>query len=111
MLGALAHFDAFRDLCRDLKPIGCRIGMEHFGHRFSEIGRLYDLGIDYIKVDSIFVRDLDAHAGNQAFLKGLAAIARNIGIAVVAEGVANEREFAALAAAGFDAATGPHIRG
>ena len=109
--GALAHFDAFRDLCRDLKPIGCRIGMEHFGHRFSEIGRLYDLGIDYIKVDSIFVRDLDAHAGNQAFLKGLAAIARNIGIAVVAEGVANEREFAALAAAGFDAATGPHIRG
>ena len=109
--GALAHFDAFRDLCRDLKPIGCRIGIEHFGHRFSEIGRLYDLGIDYIKVDSIFVRDLDAHAGNQAFLKGLAAIARNIGIAVVAEGVASEREFAALAAAGFDAATGPHIRG
>lgn len=109
--GMLAHFDAFRELCHDLKPLGCRVGIEHFGHRFSEIGRLYGLGIDYLKVDSIFVRDLDTHAGNQAFLKGLAAIARNIGIAVIAEGVASEQEFAALAAAGFDAATGPHVRG
>jgi EAL domain-containing protein (putative c-di-GMP-specific phosphodiesterase class I)/GGDEF domain-containing protein len=109
--GALAHFDAFRNLCRELKPIGCRIGIEHFGRRFSEIGRIYDLGIDYLKVDSIFVRDLDTHVGNQTFLRGLATIARNIGIVVIAEGVANEREFAALAAAGFDAATGPQIRG
>jgi EAL domain-containing protein (putative c-di-GMP-specific phosphodiesterase class I)/GGDEF domain-containing protein len=109
--GALLHFDAFRGLCRDLKPIGCRIGIEHFGRRFSEIGRLYDLGIDYLKVDSIFVRDLDAHVGNRTFLKGLATIARNIGIVVIAEGVANERELSALTAAGFDAATGPQIRG
>jgi EAL domain-containing protein (putative c-di-GMP-specific phosphodiesterase class I)/GGDEF domain-containing protein len=108
--GALVHFDAFRELCRELKAVGCRVGIEHFGHHFSEIGRFYDLGIDYFKVDSIFVRDLDANVGNQTFLKGLAAIARNIGIVVIAEGVANDRELAALAAAGFDAATGPHIR-
>ncbi|MDR2112390.1 MAG: EAL domain-containing protein, partial [Candidatus Accumulibacter sp.] len=108
--GVLVHFDAFRDLCRDLKPAGCRIGIEHFGHRFSEIGRLYGIGIDYLKVDSIFVRELDTHIGNQTFLKGLATIARNIGIIVIAEGVSNERELAALAAAGFDAATGPYIR-
>ncbi|GHU28049.1 diguanylate phosphodiesterase [Betaproteobacteria bacterium] len=109
--GALVHLDAFGGLCRDLKSIGCRIGIEHFGHRFSEIGRLYGLGIDYLKVDAIFVRDLDTQLGNQTFLKGLATIARNFGITVIAEGVSNERELAALIAAGFDAATGPHIRG
>jgi EAL domain-containing protein (putative c-di-GMP-specific phosphodiesterase class I) len=98
-------------LCRDLKAIGCRIGIEHFGHHFSEIGRLYDIGIDYLKVDSIFVRDLDTCVGNRSFLRGLATIARNIGIIVVAEGVANERELTALADAGFDAATGPYIQG
>jgi EAL domain-containing protein (putative c-di-GMP-specific phosphodiesterase class I)/GGDEF domain-containing protein len=108
--GALVHFDAFRNLCRELKSIGCRVGIEHFGRRFSEIGRLYDLGIDYLKVDSIFVRDLDTHVGNQTFLRGLATIARNIGIVVIAEGVASERELAALSVAGFDAATGPQIR-
>ncbi|MDR2786848.1 MAG: EAL domain-containing protein [Candidatus Accumulibacter sp.] len=108
--GVRVHFDAFRELCRDLKPAGCRIGIEHFGHHFSEIGRLYDIGIDYLKIDSIFVRDLDTHIGNQTFLKGLAAIARNIGIIAIAEGVTNERELAALKNAGFDAATGPYIR-
>jgi EAL domain-containing protein (putative c-di-GMP-specific phosphodiesterase class I)/GGDEF domain-containing protein len=109
--GARVHFDAFRDLCRDLKSIGCRVGIEHFGHHFSEIGRLYDIGIDYFKVDSIFVHELDTRVGNQTFLKGLATIARNIGIMVIAEGVSNERELAALTSAGFDAATGPYIRG
>jgi EAL domain-containing protein (putative c-di-GMP-specific phosphodiesterase class I)/GGDEF domain-containing protein len=109
--GAFLYFDAFRSLCRELKPIGCRIGIEHFGRRFSEIGRIYDLGIDYIKVDSTFVHDLDTRIGNQTFLKGLATIARSIGILVIAEGVSTERELAALAAAEFDAATGPQIRG
>jgi predicted signal transduction protein with EAL and GGDEF domain len=107
--GMRVHFDAFRDLCRELKPTGCRIGIGHFGHHFSEIGRLYNVGIDYLKVDSIFVHELDMHVGNQAFLKGVATIARNIGIVTIAEGVSNERELAALAAAGFDAATGPYI--
>jgi EAL domain-containing protein (putative c-di-GMP-specific phosphodiesterase class I)/GGDEF domain-containing protein len=108
--GVLVHLEAFGELCRELKSIGCRVGIEHFGHRFSEIGRLYGVGIDYLKVDSTFVRDLDTHLGNQTFLRGLATIARNFGITVIAEGVANERELAALAATGFDAATGPHVR-
>jgi EAL domain-containing protein (putative c-di-GMP-specific phosphodiesterase class I)/GGDEF domain-containing protein len=108
--GVLAHFDAFHSLCREIKRLGGRVGIEHFGHRFSEIGRYYDLGIDYLKVDSTFVRDLDTRPGNQAFLKGLTAIAHSIGITVIAEGVVNEQELAALMAAGFDAATGPHIR-
>ena len=109
--GVLAHFDAFHSLCREIKQLGGRIGIEHFGHRFSEIGRYYDLGIDYLKVDSTFVRDLNTRPGNQVFLKGLVTIAHSIGITVVAEGVGNERELAALMDAGFDAATGPHIRG
>ena len=60
--------------------------------------------------DDVAVVVDDTHIGNQAFLRGLATIARNIGITVIAEGVSNERELAALAIAGFDAATGPHIR-
>jgi EAL domain-containing protein (putative c-di-GMP-specific phosphodiesterase class I)/GGDEF domain-containing protein len=108
--GVLAHLEAFGELCRELKSIGCRIGIEHFGHHFSGIGRLYGVGVDYLKVDAIFVRDLDANPGNQTFLRGLATIARNFGITVIAEGVADERELEALAATGFDAATGPHVR-
>ena len=108
--GALAHFDAFRALCLELKNVGCQMGIEHFGRQFSEVGRLHDLGLDYIKVDASFVRNLESNAGNQAFLKGLSTIAKGIGLKVIAEGVGSEAEFAALTSVGFDGATGPAVR-
>jgi EAL domain-containing protein (putative c-di-GMP-specific phosphodiesterase class I)/GGDEF domain-containing protein len=107
--GALAHFDAFKALCNELRGVGCKLGLEHFGRQFSEIGRLHDLGLDYIKVDGSFVRGLDGNAGNQAFLKGLSTIAHSIGLKVIAEGVTNEADLKALGPVGFDGATGPAV--
>ncbi len=108
--GALKHFDAFRDLCKELKSSGCKVGIEHFGRQFSQVGQLHGLGLDYIKVDASFVRGLDANPGNQAFLKGLCSIVHGIGIQVIAEGVVNEAEMQALATVGFDGATGPAVK-
>jgi EAL domain-containing protein (putative c-di-GMP-specific phosphodiesterase class I)/GGDEF domain-containing protein len=107
--GALSHFDAFKALCVDLRGVGCKLGLEHFGRQFSEIGRLHDLGLDYLKVDGSFVRDLDGNAGNQAFLKGLSTIAHSIGLKVIAEGVTNLADLQALGPLGFDGATGPAV--
>lgn len=108
--GAFTCFEAFRALCLELQSAGCRLGIEHFGRRFSEIGRLHDLGLDYLKVDASFVRDLDRDPGNQAFLHGLTTIAHGIGMKVIAEGATSDAELAALATVGFDAATGPAVR-
>ncbi|MGB0129378.1 MAG: EAL domain-containing protein [Rhodocyclaceae bacterium] len=107
--GALRHYDDFCAWCDALRPTGCRIGLEHVGHHFGEIGRFHGLGIDYLKVDSSFIRGIPNHPGNQAFLKGLCGIARSIGMKVIAEGVASEWERAALFDLGFDGATGPAI--
>lgn len=107
--GALSHFDAFKALCGDLRGVGCKLGLEHFGRQFSEIGRLHDLGLDYLKVDGSFVRGLQDNAGNQAFLKGLSTIAHSIGLKVIAEGVTNEADLRALGPVGFDGATGPAV--
>jgi len=107
--GALKHLAQFRHLCQALKARGCRTGLEHFGHQFSQIGLLHDLGLDYLKVDSSFIRGVECNAGNAAFLKGLCSIAHNIGLQVLAEGVATQAELDALAGLGFDGATGPAI--
>ena len=85
------------------------MGIEHFGRQFSEIGRLHDLGLDYIKVDASFIRGIESNPGNQAFLKGLSSIAHGIGLQVIAEGVISQAELDALSNVGFDGATGPAI--
>ena len=108
-LGAFQHFEAFTDFCDAMRPLGCRLGIEHFGRQFSEVGRLHKLGLDYIKVDGSFVRAIDSQPGNQAFLKGLCSIAHNIGLTVIAEAVQTAEELAILPELGFDGATGPAI--
>lgn len=108
--GVFKHLDAFRTLCRKLQRYDCRIGIDHFGLQFSKVGQLYDLGLDYIKVDASFIRDLDTNPGNQAFLKGLSTIAHGIGLQVIAEGVVSEAEQLALSGIGFDGVTGPAVK-
>ena len=76
---------------------------------FSQIGRLHDLGLDYLKVDASFIHGLESNAGNQAFLKGLSTIAHGIGLRVIGEGVNSAAEFRALGKIGFDGATGPAV--
>ena len=107
--GALTHLEAFKALCNELRNVGCQMGIEHFGRRFSEIGQLHDLGLDYLKVDASFIRNLEKNPGNQAFLRGLSTIAHGIGMSVIAEGVCSEEELKSLEAVGFDGATGPAI--
>lgn len=107
--GAFQHFDEFREFCNGIRPFGCRLGIEHFGRQFSNIGLLHDIGLDYLKVDGSFVRAIDTQPGNQAFLKGLCSIAHNIGLTVIAEGVQTDEELATLPGIGFDGATGPAV--
>jgi len=108
--GGLARLEALRELSRDLKPLGCRIGLEHYGHQFNQIGRLYDLGLDFLKVDASFIHGLDGNPGNQAFLAGLLEIAHRIGMLVFAEGVERDEELAKLLELGFDGASGAAVR-
>ena len=108
-IGAFQHFEEFHAFCDALRPLGCRLGIEHFGRQFSEIGRLHRIGLDYLKVDGSFIRAIDSQPGNQAFLKGLCSIAHNIGLTVIAEGVQTAEELAILPELGFDGATGPAV--
>ncbi len=85
--GVFKQFDAFRDLVRSVKPLGCRVGIEYFGQRFAEGDKLADLGLDYIKVHPSYVHGIANSPGNQEFLKGLCSVARNFGIVVIALGV------------------------
>ncbi len=107
--GVFGHIEAFRDLSREVKRLGSKIGIERFGHRLAEIDLLADLGVDYVKVDTSFIRDIDRQPGNQEFLRGLCRMARNLGILVIAVGVRDERELALLPELGFDGATGPAV--
>ena len=105
------HCDTFRELCGILRGFRCRVGVEHFGRQFSQIGLFHDPGFDYIKFDVRFIRRLNTNPGIAAFLKGAATIVHGAGLRAIAEGVALDTEFAALAVAGMDGVTDPGTTG
>ncbi|MHB1144018.1 MAG: bifunctional diguanylate cyclase/phosphodiesterase [Thiobacillus sp.] len=106
---AYRHAREFRVFCDTLKPLGCKIGLEHVGNQICHIGELHDVGLDYLKIDSAIIRDIDRSVGNQTFLRGLCTIAHTMGMMTIAEGVLNQQEAACLKELGFNGMTGPGI--
>tara|TARA_R110000823_G_scaffold27609_15_gene80418 strand:- start:870 stop:2792 length:1923 start_codon:yes stop_codon:yes gene_type:complete len=106
---AFRHIDAFKALCKRLQNRGCRVGIEHLGHQLADLGALHDVGLDYLKVDSGFVRNVQNNPGNQALLRALCTIGHTIGVTMIAEGVTSDAEWQMLLTLGMDGATGPGI--
>ena len=106
---AYRHAREFRVFCDALKSQGCKIGLEHVGNQICHIGELYDVGLDYLKIDRAIIRDIDQNLGNQTFLRGLCTIAHTMGMMTIAEGVLNQREAGCLLELGFKGMTGPGI--
>lgn len=107
--GAFKHFDAFKDLCRTLKNLGCHVGVEYFGQRLSESQQFTELGLDYVKIHPSLVHGIEENTGNQEFLKRFCAVAHSVGFIVIAVGVRSESELAMLKSLGVDGVTGPAI--
>jgi EAL domain-containing protein (putative c-di-GMP-specific phosphodiesterase class I) len=106
---AFMHAGPFRAFCQRLKPLGCRIGLEHVSAHVCRIGELHDVGLDHLKISAGVVRDIDTNPGNQTFLQGLVSIGHTMGMLVIAEGVHGDAEADTLIELGFDGLTGPGI--
>jgi len=104
------HPQVFKEFCRQIKPLGCRIGLERAGADFARISNLQELGLDYIKVDNAFISDLEGNNTNQNFLRGLATLGHSIGLLVIADGVKAGSQTPLLKMLGMDGYTGPGIK-
>jgi diguanylate cyclase len=77
---ACAKLQALRDL-------GLRIALDDFGTGYSSMNYLQHLPLDTLKVDRTFVREIEANCNAAAIVKAIIAMAKAMGLDVVAEGV------------------------
>jgi len=63
-----------------------------FGTGYSSLKLLRSLPVDMLKIDQSFVRNMPADAGNSDIATSIIAIARQMDMAVVAEGVETEEQ-------------------
>jgi diguanylate cyclase (GGDEF)-like protein len=99
---ALQDSEAIRGILVNVKSMGVTCSIDDFGVGFSNLGYLGTLPIDKIKIDKSFVRRINSPDGKSALVVGIIALARGLGLEVVAEGVETKEELEFLRAHGCD---------
>lgn len=84
----------------ELRAIGVRMVLDDFGTSQSTLVLLQHFGFGKVKLDRAFVRTLALNPVNRAIAQAVLAIGRELGFAVVAEGVEAEVERQTLLAQG-----------
>ncbi len=84
----LVHdFEATLIKLTQLREMGIRLSIDDFGTGYSSMSYLGRLPVDKLKIDRSFVRDLTPRSGNEAIVKAVVALANELRIGIVAEGV------------------------
>jgi diguanylate cyclase (GGDEF)-like protein len=83
-----------------LRELGVKIALDDFGTGYSSLSYLRAFPFDKIKIDQRFVRDIDTSIENQAIVRAVISLARDLGMRVTAEGVENEQQATILAGLG-----------
>jgi PAS domain S-box-containing protein len=86
---ALEHLDAALELTQRLAPLGCAFALDDFGTGFGSLTYLRHLPVQFLKIDTAFVRGIAHNRADQELVRSVVAIAAEMGIRTVAEGVEN----------------------
>jgi len=92
-----------------LQSIGVEWSLDDFGTGYSSLSYLHRLQADTVKVDRTFVSRIGAEGNGLEMARAIVALAHNLGMDVVAEGVETGRQLSQLQALGCESAQGFHF--
>ncbi len=99
---AIERLSAAEEFLRVMKDFGCRFALDDFGTGNSSYDYLQQLAVDFVKVDGMFVKELETSASDYAMVKSIAEIGRYTGKKTIAEDVENEATLNKLKEIGVD---------
>ncbi|UPQ89310.1 ABC transporter substrate binding protein [Vibrio sinaloensis] len=88
---AMSNMNQAIEFFSQLKALGCQIALDDFGSGLSSFGYLKKLPVDIVKIDGIFVADMDSNEIDHLMVRSINDLAHQMGKKTVAEFVENSQ--------------------
>ncbi len=89
-MDVITNLDDAREVCEQLRALGCGIALDEFGSGFSGFSYLKALRIDLLKIDGQFIRELGSNEVDRLVVRAILDVAQGMGLPTVAEFVTDE---------------------
>ena len=86
----------------EIKALGIKISVDDFGTGYSSLSYLKDLPLDTLKIDKSFTDDIVLHTDKAPIVQTIIALAKNLNLKIVAEGVESYEQLLYLKNHGCD---------
>jgi EAL domain-containing protein (putative c-di-GMP-specific phosphodiesterase class I) len=94
----------------NLRDLGVRVALDDFGTGYSSLAYLQQFPVDALKIDRSFITALGTQPpedrNSTALVRAVLALAHNLGLRVVAEGIEHTGQYRLLREFGCDEAQG-----
>lgn len=106
---AASKIERVREFYREISNLGGKTSIDHYGKGFSSFSYLFNLKLNFLKIDGGFIRNINASEENQFLIRSLVDIAHSLDIFVIAESVETEEEFQTLKQLNVDGVQGYYV--
>ena len=106
---AIHNLDSTTSFIQQLKQQGYHFSLDDFGTGLSSFSYLKNMAVDYLKIDGVFVKNIDNDETSYTIVKSINDVGHSMGLKTVAEFVENVAILDKLKEIGVDFAQGYHI--
>ncbi|MEX1669204.1 EAL domain-containing protein [Zhongshania guokunii] len=107
---AITNFSAVTRFIHSVHELGGKFALDDFGTGMSSFGYLQELPVDFVKIDGLFVHDMDKNPVHKAMVRSINDISHVLGKKTIAEFVERQEIMDQLKSLGVDFAQG-HLHG
>ncbi len=101
--------DMMHKRLQEIRALGVKMSIDDFGTGYASLAYLKHLPVDTLKIDKLFITNVDTDAGDRLIVRSSIQLAHGFGMSVVAEGVETAAVATLLAEEGCDFAQGYHF--
>ena len=102
----ITDFDKAQVVIAALAEFGVVVSVDDFGTGYSSLSYLPSLTFDALKIDRSFVMNLDTQPDGESMIRMLVALAQNLGMRVIVEGVETAEQLELIRALGANEVQG-----